>query len=163
LSERANTGPFVSRVAGAPSDACTKMCFIGFGSALMTNTKGCSRNDAAMHARCAFWFRFCLPLHQTSLVAPEPQRMERPGRATWPRVGITTWEECLAVERSGRLPRYKAGTSNIKSADGRIRRGESPPFSRRFLPWLAVSSRRSVCVGGSEKSQRRLLIGKSFG
>jgi hypothetical protein len=48
------------------------MCFIGFGSALMTNTKGCSRNDAAMRARCAFWFRFCLPLHQTSLVAPEP-------------------------------------------------------------------------------------------
>jgi hypothetical protein len=24
-------------------------------------------------------------------------------------VGIATWEECLAVERSGQLPRYKAG------------------------------------------------------
>ena len=30
---------------------------------------------------------------------------ERHGR--W--AGIATWEECLAVERSGQLPRYKAG------------------------------------------------------
>jgi hypothetical protein len=30
----------------------------------------------------------------------------------------------VAVERSGRLPRYNAETSDIKSATGRIRRGE---------------------------------------
>ena len=30
----------------------------------------------------------------------------------------------VAVERSGRLPRYKAETSDIKSANGRIHRGE---------------------------------------
>ena len=38
---------------------------------------------------------------ESSAVGNERVSMERPGRATWPRVGITTWEECLAVERSG--------------------------------------------------------------
>ena len=38
---------------------------------------------------------------------------------------ITTWQKCVAVERNGRLPRYNAETSNIKSATGRrrLRRG----------------------------------------
>jgi hypothetical protein len=35
--------------------------------------------------------------------------MERHGR----RVGITTGEECLAVERSGQLPRYKEGHPSL--------------------------------------------------
>jgi hypothetical protein len=31
---------------------------------------------------------------------------------------MATWEECLPVERSGRQPRYKVETSDIKSASG---------------------------------------------
>ena len=51
--------------------------------------------------------------------------MEQKGRVAWPVGGITTWAECLAVERSGSCPRYKAG--RVDSTTGANRGNRRDP------------------------------------
>ena len=86
------------------------------------------------------------PSFQLQLVTRLPRRSlgewnewdERHGR--W--VGITTWAECLAVERCGKQPRYKAmsvqdtfAAVNVelhRHFDGSASSGLKPPLQKRF-------------------------------